>query len=55
MVTVVLLLLVCRMDGYELWDLESHKAPLKAAGSEVLSYCSSSTDTFFYSQCAVTG
>lgn len=33
--------------GGELWDLDSHKALLKAAGSEVLSYCSSSTDTFF--------
>lgn len=40
--------------GCELWDLDSHKALLKAAGSGVLSYCFSSTDAFFYSPCAVT-
>lgn len=41
--------------GYQLWDLDSHKALLKAAGSGVLSYCFNSTDAFFYSPCAITG
>lgn len=42
---------VCVSECDEPWDSDSHTALLKAAGSEVLSYCSCSTDAFFFIPC----
>lgn len=55
LVAIILFLFVCQCD--EPLDLDSHKALLKAAGSEDLTYCFWSTDAFFfsYSLCATTG
>lgn len=50
-----LLLLLVLSAGYELWDLDPHKALSKAAGNGVLSYCSNGTDTFLYSLATITG